>query len=144
MGRRVTYSHQLNECSLILTFSCLLGSFRNLRLCYTLHGLSCIEPIRQVSSISLTKQPIFGELGKVPEHSRNRQCLLRRWWRSHKSANIDWHTVSANVFQGKSWQSPSSRFNLRVRFSLRSPWDAAIIIFSCFGGKVQAKIRTWF
>jgi hypothetical protein len=34
------------------------------------------------------KKTNFGELGKIPEHSRNRQCLLGWGWRSHKNTHI--------------------------------------------------------
>jgi hypothetical protein len=44
------------------TEACSITVLRNRRLCYTLHSLSWIGAIGQV-----TPNPIFGELWKVPE-----------------------------------------------------------------------------
>jgi hypothetical protein len=74
-----------------------------------MHGLSLLVKWRLLHQ----KQPIFGELGKVPE--------LSDVWR-----------VSADVFHGQLGQSLSSRLNLWVRFSLGPRWGAPIFCYLVF------------
>jgi hypothetical protein len=94
----------------------------------------------EVDISQVAPKPIFDELGKVPEHFRNHQRMLRRGEiKTRIFAHGEWQCLPRAIglialascrLAGTQLGRVHASINLRVRFSSLPAWEAPAIFFS--------------